>query len=323
MLRLWAAFLFVVLSLLPSISARAAMPAARASQLLPSLPLAHADDEDGSASGGLAHFVRWIGHFHPAATAFPIAMLLSAALAELLRMIRGTAWLDGASRWCVIVGAVGAVIAAPLGWAFALGHDSTRLLETHRWLGTALAIVAVAVLLLSEAAHRPANGKWRGIFRAVLFLAAPLAGITGFFGGAMVYGIHEYDWNRGHAHEESSSEDVSPAGSQPSTQASVVTVTMTDDDAFQPASITIPAGGTVRWTNASKETHTVTNDPAAASSPAHVAMPSGAKLFNSGKIKPGGSFEQSFTVPGTYRYVCEPHEEMDMKGQVIVQPPPG
>jgi plastocyanin len=53
-----------------------------------------------------------------------------------------------------------------------------------------------------------------------------------------------------------------------------------------------------------------------------VAMPAGAQPFNSGKIKPGGSFEQKFSIPGTYKYVCEPHEEMDMKGQVIVKPMP-
>lgn len=49
-----------------------------------------------------------------------------------------------------------------------------------------------------------------------------------------------------------------------------------------------------------------------------VFFPAGAKPFNSGKIKPGGIFEQRFARPGTYRYVCEPHEDMDMKGELVV-----
>src|SRR5256885_15604108 len=119
-------------------------------------------------------------------TVFPIAMLLGAALAELLFMIRGKAWLAGASRWCVIVGAVGAIITAPLGWAFAIDQGGDRVLEIHRWLGTAAGAGAVVILILSEMSHRSISSGWRTAFRIVLFLAVPLVGATGFFGGAMV-----------------------------------------------------------------------------------------------------------------------------------------
>src|SRR5207302_1158543 len=108
-------------------------------------------DEGGNGTrGGWDHFVRWVGHFHPALTVFPIALMLSAALAELLRLMGGAPWLDGASRWCVIVGAIGAAVTAPLGWAFARGHDPSWLLEVHRWLGTAAGGGALVILLLSE-----------------------------------------------------------------------------------------------------------------------------------------------------------------------------
>src|SRR5690349_3777826 len=78
-----------------------------------SFPLAHGSEDHGGgaadhepAPSGGRHFVEWIGHFHPAMTVFPIAMLLAAALAELLFILGRGAWLDGAARWCVIVGAV-------------------------------------------------------------------------------------------------------------------------------------------------------------------------------------------------------------------------
>jgi plastocyanin len=149
----------------------------------------------------------------------------------------------------------------------------------------------------------------------------PLVGATGFYGGAMVYGIHEYDWNP--PHEASSGggggNASAPGHTQPG-EAGVVTVLMNDQAAFAPASVTIPAGTKVRWKNGSREDHTVTNDPKVAENAKDVSMPTDAKPFNSGNIKPGGTFEQMFTVPGTYRYVCQPHEGMDMKGQVIVTP---
>ena len=75
------------------------------------LLLAHEGHEmaGGEASeSGWQHFVSWIGHFHPAMTVFPIAMILSAALAELLRVWTKSPWLGGASRWSMIVGGVGA-----------------------------------------------------------------------------------------------------------------------------------------------------------------------------------------------------------------------
>jgi plastocyanin len=147
----------------------------------------------------------------------------------------------------------------------------------------------------------------------------------------MVYGLHAYDWNPprhgagdggagdggGAGDEHAGARPAGGGGTRPAT-GPVVTVTMTDDSTFEPASVTVAAGGTVRWVNASKDVHTATTDPKAAANPKDVATPAGARPFNSGKVAPGGTFEQRFTVPGTYRYVCEPHEEMDMKGQVVV-----
>jgi plastocyanin/uncharacterized membrane protein len=297
-----------------------------ASNAMP-ITLAHAGDGSmDNAAPATPHFIRWVGHFHPAMTVFPIAMLLGAAVAELLRMLKGPGWLEGASRWCVIVGAIGAVITAPLGWAFAAGQGGSQLLETHRWLGTAAMTLAVLVLILSEMSHRQIHrAGLRGAFRVALFASAALVGVTGFFGGAMVYGIHEYDWNSPGDQTEAGEHDqhAAPATSRSTGDAAnVVIITMTDDMSFKPASITVAAGTTVRWKNTSGDVHTVATDPHAAKSAKDVATPAGAKPFKSGRIKPGEMFEQKFTVPGTYRYVCEPHEEMEMKGEVVVKTGP-
>lgn len=274
--------------------------------------LAHAAET--TAKGFGPHFIQWVGHFHPPLTVFPIAMLLGAALAELLRLRWDSAWLDGGSRWCVTLGALGAIVTVPLGWAFATIHHDSWMLEVHRWLGTAAGAGAVVIWFLSEMSRRPGRTGWLVAFRTLLFVAVPLVIATGFFGGAMVYTIHEYDWNPPQHQTELNATATSQPAGQP------LIIQMTDDDVFQPAKLTIAAGATVQWKNVSQDTHTVTNDPNVAADATDVSMPPGVKPFNSGKIRPGQTFEYHFITPGTYKYICEPHEAMGMMGQIEVKP---
>ena len=87
---------------------------------------------------------------------------------------------------------------------------------------------------------------------------------------------------------------------------------------FTPASVTIAVGDTVHWTNPNVITHTVTFDPAKAATASNVALPAGVAPFDSGDLEEDGSFSHTFTVKGTYKYVCQYHEAMGMTGTVIV-----
>jgi plastocyanin len=94
-----------------------------------------------------------------------------------------------------------------------------------------------------------------------------------------------------------------------------------DFHSFDPPSVTIKAGQAVLWRNNGMLVwHTVTCDPNLAQNQVDVAMPDGAKPFDSGKVSPGEAFEHVFDVPGTYKYFCQPHESHGMLGVVIVQP---
>lgn len=87
---------------------------------------------------------------------------------------------------------------------------------------------------------------------------------------------------------------------------------------FLPASITINAGDTVNWTNPAVVLHSVTFDPSMAVKPENVALPAGVKPFASDDMGQDATFSHTFTVKGTYKYVCTMHEAMGMIGTVIV-----
>jgi mono/diheme cytochrome c family protein/uncharacterized membrane protein len=142
--------------------------------------------------------IRWLGRFHPPAVHFPIALLTAAALAELLRIATGKPAFDAISRYCVWFGALTAVVAGILGWCLAglRLSDASWVLMTHRWLGTATVVCAGLVLLLSELSRRPERPRTRMCFRVMLFVGAGLVSVTGFFGGAVVFGIDHYTWPR-------------------------------------------------------------------------------------------------------------------------------
>jgi len=75
---------------------------------------------------------------------------------------------------------------------------------------------------------------------------------------------------------------------------------------FQPSSVNVAKGGTVTWTNSDPVPHTVTS----------VSVPSGASSFDSGQMNYTATLKVTFTIDGTYNYVCSYHPWMH--GTVIV-----
>ncbi len=75
-----------------------------------------------------------------------------------------------------------------------------------------------------------------------------------------------------------------------------------DNFSFSPATITVPVGTTVRWTNADDIPHTVVADD---------------KTFKSKALETDEQFTYTFTKPGTYSYFCSVHPKMT--GKIVVQ----
>ncbi|ALE15413.1 putative vegetatible incompatibility protein HET-E-1 [Altererythrobacter epoxidivorans] len=126
----------------------------------------------------------FLGRLHPVAAHFPIALLLLAALAELMLAVRPSLGLETTVRFLVGGGAIGAFVAAVFGW-FAGGwrlEDRSETLGLHRWNGTAIAGVA---LIAAWLAFRARN---RTLLRVLLAALAAALVLQGYHGGEMVFG---------------------------------------------------------------------------------------------------------------------------------------
>jgi plastocyanin len=97
---------------------------------------------------------------------------------------------------------------------------------------------------------------------------------------------------------------VGPATAAAQPAQAVVEVALYDDY-FSPATLTIQPNTTVRWTNRGASLHDVRGVL-------------NASTIQSPPLPAGASFEYTFTLPGTYDYICTYHSR-NMIGQIVVE----
>lgn len=140
--------------------------------------------------------LRWLGKLHILVIHFPIAFIMGAAIGELLCAWKRVQLPSPAVRFCVLLGAGGAVCAVALGWLHAdmggYGAISGQLLLVHRWIGTSVGLCAVGMVLLSERDTRRQT-RSQG-FRILLLIGTLLVMAAGHFGGLMVHGEDFFNW---------------------------------------------------------------------------------------------------------------------------------
>ncbi|MCE9609868.1 MAG: hypothetical protein K8R23_06625 [Chthoniobacter sp.] len=140
--------------------------------------------------------LRWVGRFHPVSTHFPVALMLTAVLAE------GLAWWTKRESWSqtvrflVVIAALGAAATSVLGWINAYftsyAGQNAVILSWHRWLGTGTSAWALLCAGLAMIGDNREGTPERQRLRGALLAGAGLVSITGFLGSALIYGLDHY-----------------------------------------------------------------------------------------------------------------------------------
>ena len=167
---------------------------------LPQFAEASTEEHDHATGHGevgeTPKLVSFIGKFHPIAVHIPIALILVAALAEILFLFTGVPLFRSAARFNLLIAVLGAVAAVPLGLAAASGTqypaDYAAVLFRHKLLGLSTLVVIIVAATLSERLHRKQTGLRS--YRIALLLGVLLVGATGHFGGMLVYGLNYFSW---------------------------------------------------------------------------------------------------------------------------------
>jgi len=130
-----------------------------------------------------------IGKLHPLLVHFPIALLLTAAGAEIVAIRTRRAGWRAIAVVNLRAGAVMSLLTLIAGWVFATAPfvEATPGLASHRWTG----VVAVATTIGAAVASRRSHAQSRrslAMYRGALFGAAVLVAIAGHLGAALVWG---------------------------------------------------------------------------------------------------------------------------------------
>lgn len=120
--------------------------------------------------------------------------------------------------------------------------------------------------------------------------------------GTFSYTCARHDHEHGGTVTVGGSSTAPPPAGPPAGTATVTT----PGESFSPASVTIPAGGTVTWSFTGSARHNVTFGGSA---------PPGGNIPDTDV---GGTAQRQFPTAGTYPYACTRHS--GMTGQVVVQP---
>jgi uncharacterized membrane protein len=129
-----------------------------------------------------------LADFHPIVVHFPIALILVAALAELLIWFRGTRH-EETVRLCLVIGLLAALLAGISGWAAAEAEGyKEATVFAHRWLGVAALGTGLVALVLIETGRRRESRGLLLLGRISILAAAVITALAGHEGGVLVHG---------------------------------------------------------------------------------------------------------------------------------------
>nr|WP_068886479.1 DUF1549 domain-containing protein [Pedobacter panaciterrae] len=141
----------------------------------------------------LQHLAFWLwdflGHLHPLAVHFPVALLLFAAILELFTLKNFKSKLRSGIDALIIAGSLSAVMSAVLGWLlYKNGDYSGSVLTLHQWIGIATAVLGLLTLFFLYQVHKKGKFKQVKVYRGLLFSTAIGVSVAGHFGANLTHG---------------------------------------------------------------------------------------------------------------------------------------
>ncbi len=158
--------------------------------------MGHDQDVDNSDKSFGQRLFIWLGKLHNVVIHFPIAMILGAFGLEVLGIFRRHPQWRFAARYMMVIGALGAIVAASLGW-FTGGFyltDRNTVLTAHRYLGMTIAVVSAILAWagLRRFHHDNDEGKTFALLLGILVIGVLT---QAFLGGTFMHGgMHHMDF---------------------------------------------------------------------------------------------------------------------------------
>ena len=137
-----------------------------------------------------ARVIRFFGRMHPVLVHFPIALLMFAPLAEILGFLTKKEWFSYITRFLVTFGALTAFATMLSGLSISGYNEATNeIYATHESLGYITTFIAFLTLIVGEMAHRKQSKPLRIVYIILLLACVPIVGLTGHYGGGLIYGL--------------------------------------------------------------------------------------------------------------------------------------
>ncbi|MEM6347463.1 MAG: FN3 associated domain-containing protein [Bacteroidota bacterium] len=135
-------------------------------------------------------FFLFLGRFHPLALHLPIGFMALGLLLEIYARGERHPSLRAALPFIWLLSAIGAVVAAGLGYLLSLeGGYQEEMLSDHKWLGIGLAVISIVIYIASR--QRAAGSQfvlWRKAYVPMLVVMGLLLAGTGHIGGSLTHG---------------------------------------------------------------------------------------------------------------------------------------
>ena len=132
---------------------------------------------------------NFLGHLHPLAVHFPVALLLFAAILELFTVKKFHSKLRPGINLLVLAGALSAIISVALGLLQSRTGDYGKdALTIHQWTGIGTALLAVFSLFFLKRAEKNTGAGLVKMYRSILFSTAIAVSVAGHFGASLTHG---------------------------------------------------------------------------------------------------------------------------------------